>query len=903
MNNDCVEPLRFPKKLKNRPGLSHFDYRIGTYAGIRDALLRNLDKTADLSQWTYRGADDPGIALLEGASILGDILTFYQDLYANEAYLRTAQWRESIGDLVRLLGYRLSPGLGGRALFAFEVKGDQPIAIPAAFPLKAEVEGAPKPVDFETVALADTTVPAIAYPWLSKFNLYRPLETPQIDGSTTEFYIQPPAGELSSPVTVKPGDRLIMGERMEAIPDQLNNAEIIIVDSVRDLHGIQLFKIKGELRRNTPVTNLTALKLGRSFHHFGFNGPRQRTKATTTTTGSGATQRTDVTLSEENISFIRAADINDHTNTTASTIFGVANSIKIVEPRLSADEFPLDGEVDDLPVGTNLVVQAMLYRSFDPSTPVAFTLVRTITNIRSTSVTWGLSTGTSSIVTLDQAVFGIGADFYFTADIRSEQFHETLSPALTLCAAMQPATPAIRNSLNFKGTPAQANNLMGRKLFFVKTSGEPPRVDVSLVTVTDIVESSETGGGPHPALHKVVVTPAGLNYADFPNAPPYKVTVYGNLVEATQGKTEALVPLGNGDSRLSFQTFELPKSPLTYFASASATPPEVPELQIYVNNRLWKRVPSFFNRKPDEEIYIVREDPDDVSWVQFGDGKTGARVPSGIKNVAAVYRSGTGAFGKLKTKTEVKASAKLDGLNKIQMPQSVFDGAQPEDGENAREAAPGKIQSLDRLVSLEDFESEALGIAGIAKAKASWELVNGVPQVVLTVLMEAGRSETPAQLKDIFARANRGRGPSRFPIDVRLGQLKYVGIRAIFGYDSTYLETDVTSAIQKALGISSGKPNVVDDPSGLFSLRRRGFGQKEYYTTVTGVIQQVPGVVWVQVISFDSLFVFADPAAVSLPSVVALGATVECENRNVLTLYKAHLQLIPQQVVLPEVRP
>src|SRR5215213_416508 len=206
--NDCAAPLRFPRRLFNRPGLSRIDYRIGAYADIREFLLRNLDRDATLGEWTHRGADDPGIALLEGASILGDILTFYQELYANEAYLRTAQWRESISDLVRLLGYRLSPGLGGHALFAFEVKGDQPVVIPPAFPLKAEVEGSPAPVDFET-AQTNSNQPTLAYPWLSKFNLYRPLETPDISSATNEFYIQAP-GQLTAaePVVLKAGERL-----------------------------------------------------------------------------------------------------------------------------------------------------------------------------------------------------------------------------------------------------------------------------------------------------------------------------------------------------------------------------------------------------------------------------------------------------------------------------------------------------------------------------------------------------------------------------------------------------------------------------------------------------------------------------------------------------------------------
>ena len=270
--NDCLEPLRFPVDIFNRPALPHIGYRIGSYADIREALLRNLDKTPGLSQWTHRGADDPGIALLEGAAILGDILTFYQELYANEAFLRTAQWRESISDLVRLLGYRLSPGLGGRGTFAFEVKGDAPVTVPAGFPVKAEVAGLPKPADFET------TEESIAYPWLSNFSLYRRLFTPNIEHDTNEFYIFSP-DQFVAPIELKAKDRLLIAEADNpSNPTRLFKPEIVIVDSIRDLHGQKIFKIKGALKRGGSIFNLTAFKLGRSFRHFGNNGPQKVTK-------------------------------------------------------------------------------------------------------------------------------------------------------------------------------------------------------------------------------------------------------------------------------------------------------------------------------------------------------------------------------------------------------------------------------------------------------------------------------------------------------------------------------------------------------------------------------------------------------------------------------------------------
>jgi len=135
----------------------------------------------------------------EGAAILGDILTFYQELYANEAYLSTAVWRESIAELVRLVGYRLSPGMGGNATFAFEVKGKKAVTVPAHFPLKAQLEEHDKPSEFETTSELQ------AYPWLSRFNLFRPFQTTQVMPATTEF--TSPAESISlSPVVLKKGD-------------------------------------------------------------------------------------------------------------------------------------------------------------------------------------------------------------------------------------------------------------------------------------------------------------------------------------------------------------------------------------------------------------------------------------------------------------------------------------------------------------------------------------------------------------------------------------------------------------------------------------------------------------------------------------------------------------------------
>ena len=83
--------------------------------------------------------------------MLGDILTFYQELYANEAYLRTAAVaRRASPSSCGSLGYRLAPGLGGSGTFAFELRPGAPVTVPAGFSLQVELEGADAQATFET---------------------------------------------------------------------------------------------------------------------------------------------------------------------------------------------------------------------------------------------------------------------------------------------------------------------------------------------------------------------------------------------------------------------------------------------------------------------------------------------------------------------------------------------------------------------------------------------------------------------------------------------------------------------------------------------------------------------------------------------------------------------------------
>ena len=600
--NDCQMPLAFPRPIQNRPSLRRIGYRIGTYSDFREALLRKLDQDSVLAPWSYRGADDPGIALIEAASIVGDILTFYQDTYANELYLPTATLPQSIAGLVRLVGYRLSPAVGGQAVFAFQVTGTKPITVPARFPVTADLAALPDTANFETVG------DLIAVPALSKFALYTPFTVPPIAAGTTRLAIDT-AQLTAAGLTLEKNNRMML---IDPAGGAAPYHQVAVIDKVETQFEQTEIAIKGAwLGPDSPT--LTAYKLGRDFRHFGYNAPAKQTVFE-----SGTATQKDVPFNKlvGPLQFLQ----------TASAKYEYT-------PIAGPEDFPLDSAPDDIAAGATFLLGMDVF-SYSGAAVGSIFVTRLVVSAQKASVPWGPLTGASTVIRLNRLVTS-GLDD--STDIRSVQIHETTGGPLTLKAPRQPiAGPT--SSLYFFGNGQDYQALDGRSLQLQRNkpaTGTPDAVEQASVSIT----ASAVGGLAQVTLRPVTLQPAPQKFdiSEFPftfpkDKPP--VWVYGNLATATQGKTEKNVVLGNGDSRASFLTFPVPKIPLTYLVSKSATPPEVPQLVVTVDNLVWTVVPSLISAGPLDHVYIVREDSQGRSFVQFGDGETGARPPSGVGNIA-----------------------------------------------------------------------------------------------------------------------------------------------------------------------------------------------------------------------------------------------------------------------------
>jgi hypothetical protein len=200
------------------------------------------------------------------------------------------------------------------------------------------------------------------------------------------------------------------------------------------------------------------------------------------------------------------------------------------------------------------------------------------------------------------------------------------------------------------------------------------------------------------------------------------------------------------------------------------------------------------------------------------------------------------------------------------------------------------VQSLGRLVSIRDYETETIGVPGVVTAAAAWDLHAGVPAVVLRVLLEAGREAEFSAVRATIAHAQRCHGPDRFPLVVRQALLRYVFVDVSYARDPTYRQEDVEAGLRAALGLA-GRAD--DERLGLFGLRARRLGEREYASRIEGRLQNVPGVLWCKVAALGRFpGGVTDPETLALPaSPRPLVAVLPCSPHELLQLAESHLTL------------
>ncbi|MES9991932.1 MAG: putative baseplate assembly protein [Candidatus Thiodiazotropha sp.] len=317
------------------------------------------------------------------------------------------------------------------------------------------------------------------------------------------------------------------------------------------------------------------------------------------------------------------------------------------------------------------------------------------------------------------------------------------------------------------------------------------------------------------------------------------VKINANLVKASHGETQREI-LGSGNAAQAMQTFTLGNSPLTH--TAAPTPEGVESsLEVRVNDILWPEEKTLLYLDGTQRGYQTKRDNEGNTSTIFGDGKRGARLPTGVENVSAVYRAGIGKAGNVAAgRISILGSPPL-GVKEVTNPQIASGGADAESRDQARRNAPLAVLALDRLVSVEDYASFTRTYAGIGKAHAV-SLSDGHRNLIhLTI---AGADDQPIEPQsDLYRNLLRSLdrfGDPHLPLQLALREALFLFINARVRIHEAYLWEKVEPAIRGAL---------LDR----FSFEGRELGEDLLLSGVIAVIQGVEGVDYVDVDLFDAV--------------------------------------------------
>jgi predicted phage baseplate assembly protein len=312
-----------------------------------------------------------------------------------------------------------------------------------------------------------------------------------------------------------------------------------------------------------------------------------------------------------------------------------------------------------------------------------------------------------------------------------------------------------------------------------------------------------------------------------------ETTIFANVVVATHGETVADEILGNGDAAVSFQSFELKQSPLTYVQQAGAPDGAASTLELRINGVRWHEVPTFYGRGGDEAIFTSEITDDQTTIVRLGDGVTGARASTGRNNVTATYRKGIGSAGNLPGGVIKTPLERPKGLTGAHNPLPASGGTDPELPDLIRQSAPNTVRTFGRIVSLRDFEATAREFAGVAKARAFLDWDEESRLVKLIVAGEQGAEIVNPQFQMLVDDLDSRRDPNRTlrvlnfcPVDLQLWL-------TIYPHADYLLET-----------VETNVRGVLD---AFFAFDRLALGQSIALSEIHYVLHQAPGVVGVQV--------------------------------------------------------
>jgi uncharacterized phage protein gp47/JayE len=848
------ENFRFPMKIYNRSGISQLSYRIGSYSSIRQAMIEQILQSSHLKNWTSRYETDYGMILINTWAYLSDILTFYQERIANEAFLHTATNRDSIIRLASMLDYKLHPGAAATTYLTFELEKNAQVKIPVGLKIQSVPKQGEKPQKFETIESID------AY---SSLNVMNPLLTFPLKKGITRLIIRGLHPDLQV------GDYiLIIGEECRKTPGSehwdLRQLKSVTVDKNHQITIVVLDKGLGDRIKNSKfpeeIENIEFFVMKNVAWPFGANALNHKSGLTSFYLFSFSADdlfkkdnlldidhiinifyQNDILINKKNISTIKIGenwkiiDSNDNSKEYILEISGERANIY----------FKLDLTKKNLPEDMNHPNYIILDNIYEDIKPNSWICLKT-PDPPLPEPQHEFYVETYLVKTTDKIVY---SNYLLTSKVtrlivdgkekegKIQPEHIDYFPIQRTFILGQgkkldvASYPYDQNDISgdcFKFEQHYPELKSGRNILVKGKISQKENTEASEVVQIENVKSDDHS-------HTIVTLKRPLQHIYERKT----VKIYGNIVRATHGETVSNEILGSGDSSLEFQKFTLNKCPTTFLHAANSPKGIKNTLQVRVGDILWKEEDGFYGQKPDDAIYLTEITDDQKMVVQFGDGTIGARLPTGNNNIAATYRTGLGSQGNIAAYSLTTLLDRPLGVKNVNNFSKAEGGSDTESLQDAKSNIPNTVRTFERAVSLIDYEDLARDFAGIAKAKAIYTIQNEREIIQLIIAGDNGEIiDRNSQTFNDFAEYLNLHRDYNQPVEIIPHDNVDINLKINIKIDPSFLEEKVISEVKNTL-------------FDFFKFDNLPLGQTIHLSNIYRALQQVKGLLVVRIDRLD----------------------------------------------------
>ena len=221
-------------------------------------------------------------------------------------------------------------------------------------------------------------------------------------------------------------------------------------------------------------------------------------------------------------------------------------------------------------------------------------------------------------------------------------------------------------------------------------------------------------------------------------------------------------------------------------------------MSLQIGGETWVLVDTFAKSKPTDKHFMVSVDEALNPYIMFGDGTFGKKPAAGAKITNVVFYLTNGTQGNVKSNTITSVPSVISSSITDATVSNAYDAGGGSNYENftmLKEHIPLSVKTLGVAITKEDFESLAMLVDGVNKAKADYECGR---KLTIYISPDGGAVASSELINRVYNLLSQ-RAPMTTWLKVKsAGKVQIILEMDVTGYKTAEIQTQILTALYNA---------------------------------------------------------------------------------------------------------